>query len=113
AMNTFRLRATLEMPRIRNEPSRGVYIGALYYYVDDFAAAWRRAIGAGVRRPVEHTHDNKGNGASSIAIRHAVKSGKTQLTEWKTDPQTVRAKMAGDRGDDRTGLWPRDRGAGT
>jgi hypothetical protein len=26
----------LEMLRIRNEPLRGVYIGALYYYVDDF-----------------------------------------------------------------------------
>jgi len=25
-----------EMLRIRNEPLRGVYIGALYYYVDDF-----------------------------------------------------------------------------
>jgi len=25
-----------EMLRIRNEPSRGVYIGALYYYVDDY-----------------------------------------------------------------------------
>ena len=25
-----------EMLRIRNEPSRGVYIGAMYYYIDDY-----------------------------------------------------------------------------
>jgi hypothetical protein len=24
------------MLRIRNEPSRGVYIGAMYYYIDDY-----------------------------------------------------------------------------
>ena len=36
---TSSLRATgnrAEMLRIRNEPSRGVYIGALYYYMVDF-----------------------------------------------------------------------------
>src|SRR5262249_19025940 len=39
--------------------------------------------------------------------------GKPQLTEWKRDPRMASAKMAGDRGDARTGLWSRDRGAGT
>src|SRR5258708_29533749 len=34
--------------------------------------------------------------------------GKPQLIEWNTDP-----RMAGYRGDARTGLWSRDRGVGT
>ena len=36
AMNTFRRWAIVRMLRIRNEPSRGVYIDALFYYMVDY-----------------------------------------------------------------------------
>jgi hypothetical protein len=45
-----------EMLRIRNEPSRGVYVGALYYYIVDYDLDGLIDVGSTTLIEAEHDH---------------------------------------------------------
>ena len=48
-----------------------------------------------------------------LAVQRGLGDRGNPVTGWTMDPRMARAKMAGDRGDARSGLWPQDRGVGT